>query len=99
MTVEQQAPHPNNTGRDFGIMIGCVIGVIILGFIGWVYMLRARQHQRTRRKKKRKGKGKGKFEAKFGDGRKKHSRRRRRRVVGKKVVGGTVGEAPAAEGA
>ena len=89
-TVETQAPQTNNAGRDIGIVIGLILGVLILGLIGWLYMLKARQGKRKRRK----GKGKGK--------RRKHRKHRRHRKHRKTEEGAgenTGGEEPAAEGA
>ncbi|APA07635.1 hypothetical protein sscle_03g024050 [Sclerotinia sclerotiorum 1980 UF-70] len=61
VAVETDAPKPNNAGRDVGIVIGCIVGVVVLGLVGWVYMMRAQQRQRKRKRgKKERGKGEGK---------------------------------------
>lgn len=99
--VETQAPQPNNTGRDIGIVIGCIIGVLILGLIGWVYMMSAKQSQRKRRKRKGKEKElvKETVEVKVKVKRRKHKKHRKHRKTEEAVAGDTGGEAPAAEGA
>jgi len=52
-TVETQAPQTNNAGRDIGIVIGLISGVLISGLIGWLYLLKRRQGKGKRRKGKR----------------------------------------------
>ncbi|ESZ96139.1 hypothetical protein SBOR_3469 [Sclerotinia borealis F-4128] len=99
-TVETQAPQPNNTGRVIGIVIGCIIGVLILGVIGWVYVRKVQQSQRKRRKgkgkvKKLKEKVKGKVKVKVK--RRKHRKHRKHRKSEDKAAGDTGGEAPVAE--
>ncbi|KAF7893539.1 uncharacterized protein EAF02_001077 [Botrytis sinoallii] len=100
-TVETQAPQPNNSGRDIGIVIGCIIGVLILGLIGWVYMMKAKSSQRKRRK----GKGKEKeivketVKVKVKVNKRKHRKHKKHRRTEVETVGGSGGEAPAAGGA
>lgn len=99
--VETQAPQPNNSGRDIGIVIGCIIGVLILGLIGWVYMMKAKRSQRKRRK----GKGKEKeivketVKVKVKVNKRKHRKHKKHRKTEVEIVGGSGGEAPAAGGA
>ncbi|KAF7919279.1 hypothetical protein EAE99_008581 [Botrytis elliptica] len=100
-TVETQAPQPNNSGRDIGIVIGCIIGVLILGLIGWVYMMKAKSSQRKRRK----GKGKEKeivketVKVKVKVNKRKHRKHKKHRRTEVETAGGSGGEAPAAGGA
>ncbi|KAF7917685.1 uncharacterized protein EAE98_010101 [Botrytis deweyae] len=100
-TVETQAPQPNNSGRDIGIVIGCIIGVLILGLIGWVYMMKAKSSQRKRRK----GKGKEKeivketVKVKVKVNKRKHRKHKKYRRTEVETAGGSGGEAPAAGGA
>ncbi|KAF7954779.1 uncharacterized protein EAE97_000038 [Botrytis byssoidea] len=99
--VETQAPQPNNSGRDIGIVIGCIIGILILGLIGWVYMMKAKRSQRKRRK----GKGKEKeivketvkFKVKVN--KRKHRKHKKHRKTEAKTARVSGGEAPAAGGA
>ncbi|KAF7958037.1 hypothetical protein EAE96_003604 [Botrytis aclada] len=99
--VETQAPQPNNSGRDIGIVIGCIIGVLILGLIGWVYMMKAKRSQRKRRK----GKGREKeivketVEFKVKVNKRKHRKHKKHRKTEAEPAGCSGGEAAAAGGA
>ncbi|KAF5879075.1 uncharacterized protein Bfra_006279 [Botrytis fragariae] len=99
--VETQAPQPNNSGRDIGIVIGCIIGVLIIGLIGWVYMMKAKRSQRKRRK----GKGKEKeivketVKVKVKVNKRKHRKHKKNRKTEAEIAGSPGGEVPAAGGA
>ncbi|KAJ8068618.1 hypothetical protein OCU04_002325 [Sclerotinia nivalis] len=109
--VETEAPKPNNAGRDVGIVIGCIVGVLILGLVGWVYMMRAKQSQRKKKKGKGKEKGKEKekekvektvkksVKTKVKVKRRKHRKHRKHRKPEEGAAEDTGGQAPAAEGA
>lgn len=99
--IETQAPQPNNSGRDIGIVIGCIIGVLILGLIGWIYMMKAKRNP----KKRSKGKGKEKevvqetVKVRVKANKRKHRKHKKHRKTEAETAGGSGGEAPAAEGA
>ncbi|QSZ35633.1 hypothetical protein DSL72_008503 [Monilinia vaccinii-corymbosi] len=90
-TVAAQAPQPSNSGRDIGIVTGCIVGVLILGLIGWVYMMKAKQSQRKRRKVK------AKVEVKAQVKRRKHRKHRKHRKTEEKAPEDTGGDGAAAE--
>ncbi|KAB8300504.1 hypothetical protein EYC80_000669 [Monilinia laxa] len=91
--VEPQSSQSSNSGREIGIVIGCIIGVLILGLMGWVYMMKVKQSQRKRRK------GKGKVKVKAQAKRRKHRKHREHKKTEEKAPDDTGGEGPAAEGA
>jgi magnesium-transporting ATPase (P-type) len=70
-TIATQPPRTSETGRVAGIVLGCVLGMMILAVLGYMYVFYRRWGKRKRNRKKRVGKDK-------------RRRRRRKDLRGKK---------------